>query len=108
MTAVPPAQPKPRRWPHIRYSLRTLLLFVLLAGSGMGLWFRWEPWYLARTLSGHHGAIRTISFSPDGQCLVTGCWDRTARIWMVDESMAPVELGGHEDAAGAAFSPNGE
>jgi len=37
---------KPRRWPRIRYSLRTLLLFTLLAGSGMGVWFRWEPWYL--------------------------------------------------------------
>ena len=45
MTVEPPAQPKRRRWlPRIRYSLRTLLIFTLLAGSGMGLWFRWEPW----------------------------------------------------------------
>jgi hypothetical protein len=33
-----------RRW--FRFSLRTLVVAVLLAGSGMGLWWRWEPWYL--------------------------------------------------------------
>ncbi|MCY3018476.1 MAG: hypothetical protein NTW87_05530 [Planctomycetota bacterium] len=32
----------PRRW--FRFSLRTLVIFVLLVGSGMGLWWKWEPW----------------------------------------------------------------
>ena len=37
------AGPKPtRRWP--RFSLRSLILFVALAGSGYGLWHKWEPW----------------------------------------------------------------
>jgi hypothetical protein len=36
-----PTAPK-RRW--FRFSLRTLLLFVLLIGSAMGLWWKWEPW----------------------------------------------------------------
>ena len=32
-----------RTWPQ--FSLRSLLLFVALAGSGYGLWYRWEPWF---------------------------------------------------------------
>ena len=37
-----PAQPKrPRRLP--RFSLRSLILLVALAGTGYGLWVRWEP-----------------------------------------------------------------
>lgn len=35
---------KPRRRSLPRFSLRTLLILVLLAGSGFGLWWRWEPW----------------------------------------------------------------
>jgi len=30
-----------------RFSLRTLVLFVCLAGAGYGLWFRWEAWVYA-------------------------------------------------------------
>jgi hypothetical protein len=30
----------------LRFSLRTLVVFVLLVGSGFGLWWRWEPWVL--------------------------------------------------------------
>ena len=28
-----------------RFSLRTLVVFTLLATSGFGLWYHWEPWY---------------------------------------------------------------
>jgi len=35
--------PKKRRWLP-RFSLRTLLLLVLLVGSGVGLRWRWAPW----------------------------------------------------------------
>src|SRR5438128_1076494 len=35
---------------RLRFSLRTLLLAVLLAGCGMLIWQRREPWVLKRTL----------------------------------------------------------
>jgi len=47
-----------------RFSLRTLALAVLLAGSGFGLWWRWEPWVVTRTFPG--GA----SWSPDGEQII--------------------------------------
>jgi WD40 repeat protein len=38
------------RLPRLRFSLRTLVIFVLLIGSGFGLWWRWEPWYCALSM----------------------------------------------------------
>lgn len=41
-----------RRWlPRVRFSLRTLVLGALLAASGFGLWWRWEPWILDERMS---------------------------------------------------------
>ena len=59
-----PAQPR-RRLP--RFSLRSLILLVALAGSGYGLWARWEPWVRGPVLKGHPGAVYTAKFSPDGR-----------------------------------------
>jgi WD40 repeat protein len=32
-------------------------------------------------LVGHHGPVRSASFSPDGKSVVTGSEDETARVW---------------------------
>ncbi|RMZ84087.1 hypothetical protein DV737_g1257, partial [Chaetothyriales sp. CBS 132003] len=34
-------------------------------------------------LAGHEGPISTLAFTPDGQTLISGSWDRTIRIWKV-------------------------
>jgi WD40 repeat protein len=38
---------------------------------------------LLQTLSGRSGPINTTAFSPDGRRIVTGLWDKTARLWNV-------------------------
>ncbi|MGD0091196.1 MAG: hypothetical protein ABSE73_14865 [Planctomycetota bacterium] len=44
-TKPPPA--RRRRWlPRLRFSLQTLVIGVLLIGSGMGLGWKWEPWHV--------------------------------------------------------------
>jgi len=61
-----------------RFSLRTLTLAVLLAGSGFGLWWRWEPWALTWAdvpLTGHPEAL---AFSPQGDRFVIWCDDEIA------------------------------
>lgn len=54
-----------RRWFH--FSLRTLMLLVLLSGSAMSLWHNWPAWELAASLP--DGAV---SFSPDGKLIAIG------------------------------------
>jgi periodic tryptophan protein 2 len=34
-------------------------------------------------LSGHEGPVSALAFSPDGSVVVSGSWDRTARIWSI-------------------------
>jgi len=38
----------------------------------------------ARSLKGHHGTVRSLSFSPDGCLLASASIDKTARVWNVD------------------------
>jgi WD40 repeat protein len=33
------------------------------------------------TLKGHNRQISSVAFSPDGRRIVTGSWDRTAKVW---------------------------
>lgn len=47
-----------------RFSLRSLLLFVLLIGSSAALWMHWQPWYLARNFS---TGTTDAQFSKDGR-----------------------------------------
>jgi WD40 repeat protein len=48
MPAPTPVKHARRRW--FRFSLRTLLIFVLLVGSGMGLWWKWGAWCVSCTI----------------------------------------------------------
>ena len=46
---------------------------------------------LAATLSGHMGAVYTVAFAPTGQLLASGSYDKSVRLWAMDEA-EPVEV----------------
>jgi len=77
--------PRKRRW--FRFSLRTLVVAVLLAGSAMGLWWRWEPWVLewhvTRWQERKDGGVFApkIAVSRDGSRFITINGYLTARMW---------------------------
>ncbi|HEY3319793.1 MAG TPA: WD40 repeat domain-containing protein [Planctomycetota bacterium] len=59
-----------RRWWRVRFSLRTLVFFVLLVGSAGGLWWRWEAWEITADVlidAEPKREFPKIEFSPDGQ-----------------------------------------
>jgi WD40 repeat protein len=60
-------------------------------------------------LFGHLGAIRSIAFDPDGDFLLTGSDDDTARVWEVATGKQVAVLRGHTSSVrNAVFSPNGQ
>jgi WD40 repeat protein len=60
------------------------------------------------TLGGHQDFIAGVSFSPDGNAIVTSSGDSTARLWTADGQLVK-ELRGHtRPLAGALFSPDGK
>ncbi len=59
-------------------------------------------------LEGHTGWVRSASFSPDGETVVTASDDHTARLWDARTGMELAVLEGHEgDVRSASFSPDG-
>ncbi|KAM0435147.1 hypothetical protein ACHAPT_003237 [Fusarium lateritium] len=46
-------------------------------------------------LSGHEGPVSSLAFAPNGSSLVSGSWDRTARIWSIfnrTQTSEPLQL----------------
>ncbi len=39
--------------------------------------------HILQTFSGHTDRIKSVAFSPDGESVLTGSWDKTARLWEV-------------------------
>ena len=64
-------------------------------------------WY--KNLNGHSAGVYTTSFSPDGKSVITGSWDKTAKIWDVETGKEIKILEGHSDVVTiASFSPDGK
>jgi WD40 repeat protein len=61
------------------------------------------------TLSGHTGDIASVAFSPDGQTLVSGSFDKTIKLWNLKTGKLSRTLTGHSDFVHAvAISPDGQ
>ncbi|HJZ54208.1 MAG TPA: hypothetical protein VKE74_04590, partial [Gemmataceae bacterium] len=75
----------------------------------------WEWGYLDRlcdssllTLKGHTGMVYSASFSADGTRVVTGSYDRTARVWDAKTGTEVLTLQGHTGVvSSASFSVDG-
>ncbi|KAK3997556.1 WD40-repeat-containing domain protein [Cladorrhinum sp. PSN332] len=58
-------------------------------------------------LSGHEGPVSSLAFAPDGGLLVSGSWDKTARIWSIfnrTQTSEPLQL--QSDVLDIAFRPD--
>jgi hypothetical protein len=52
--------------------------------------------------------VSSVAFSPDGSRIVTGSWDRMAKVWDARSATPPLDLKGHTgQVSSAAFSPEG-
>ena len=73
-------------------------------------WFYWQrQTHLAlKTIRGHSKVVFSVAYSPDGQRLVSGSFDGTARIWDLASGRELVTLKGHSaEIRSVAYSPDG-
>ena len=60
------------------------------------------------TLKGHDNMIFSVSYSPDGEQIITASGDRTAKVWDGQTGVELFTLKGHEGGVlSASYSPDG-
>ena len=74
-----------------------------------GAWRNWTSHWGERMLLADTAVVWAVAFSPDGQRVLTGSADHTARLWDAATGEAVATLTGHTAAVSAvAFSPDGK
>jgi len=66
-----------------------------------------SPW-IYNVLQGHKNIVTSVAFSPDGQHIVTGAGDRTARIWNMHGVCEQVLQGHQGYVTSVVFSPDSQ
>jgi WD40 repeat protein len=56
----------------------------------------------------HDAPVTCVAFSPDGQTVLTGSWDRTARLWDAQTGQPKETLPHNGRVVAVAFSPDGQ
>lgn len=79
---------------------------LTVGGSEAQIWDRVT--YREEMSFSPHGVVAAADFSPDGQLIVTGSWDNSAKIWNATTGQAVMKLiGGHSGYVNSvAFSPD--
>ncbi|KAK4703285.1 phospholipase A-2-activating protein, partial [Phenoliferia sp. Uapishka_3] len=66
-----------------------------------------EPLTPSNTLIGHEGNVCSLNASSDGTTLVSGSWDKTAKVWRTSDFQLDYTLEGHEQAVWAVLALDG-
>ncbi|GEM_PF-5772478 len=62
-----------------------------------------------RTFRGHSESVTSVTFSPDGQRIISASWDKTIKIWDAGNGQVLFTLVGHTSLiASVAMSPDGK
>ena len=76
------------------------------AGNVIQLWITESGEEIGR-LEGHSGDVRSVTFSPDGDRLLSGATDSTVRLWEISSLQEIGRLNGHRQAVNCvAFRPS--
>jgi len=84
---------------------KTILIWELNQRDGFYSNEKQEPGYARRALTGHNGAISDVTISSDGQFALSGSWDKTCRLWNLEQGKLVRSFNGHtSDVNSVAFS----